>query len=135
VIRYFDESFRQLSTAMTMPISTVIGPMIDHVVVLLIGLPRSTPNPWSAQMRPNSATITPNASVTTKVLFIQGCYKSAVGVQGAAKSPTAVILLPSEAVAKPTAVNAQFRMIAWCGGLPIHCASATLGLAADPVPQ
>ncbi len=70
---YFDESFRQLNTAITMPISTVIGPMMDQVVVLLIGLPRSTPNPWSAQIRPNSATINPNASVTTNVLLIQGC--------------------------------------------------------------
>ncbi len=70
---YFDESFRQLSTAMTMPISTVIGPIIDQVVVLLIGLPSSTPNPCSAQIKPNSATITPNANVTTKVLLIYEC--------------------------------------------------------------
>ena len=42
---YFDESFRQLNTAIAMPISTVIGPMMDHVVVLLIGLPPRTPNP------------------------------------------------------------------------------------------
>ena len=71
---YFDESFRQLNTAIAMPISAVIGPMIDQVVVLLIGLPPSTPNPWSAQIRPNSATINPTASVTTKPLFIFGCY-------------------------------------------------------------
>lgn len=42
---YFDESLRQLNTAITTPISTVIGPMMDQVVVLLIGLPPSTPNP------------------------------------------------------------------------------------------
>lgn len=42
---YFDESFRQLNTAIAMPISAVIGPMMDHVVVLLIGLPPRTPNP------------------------------------------------------------------------------------------
>lgn len=42
---YFDESFRQLTTAITMPITAVIGPMTDQVVVLLIGLPPSTPNP------------------------------------------------------------------------------------------
>ncbi len=63
--RYLDESFRQLNTAITMPISAVIGPMTDQVVVLLIGLPRSTPNPWSAQIKPNTATINPNANVTT----------------------------------------------------------------------
>jgi hypothetical protein len=71
---YFDESFRQLTTAITMPISTVIGPMMDQVVVLLIGLPPSTPNPCSAQIRPNSATITPSANVTTELLLIWGGY-------------------------------------------------------------
>jgi hypothetical protein len=75
--RYFDESFRQLNTAITMPISTVIGPMMDQVVVLLIGLPPSTPNPWSAQIRPKNATITPNANVATKVLLIWGDYAAA----------------------------------------------------------
>jgi hypothetical protein len=39
VKHYFDESFRQLTTATTMPISTVIGPLMDQVVVLLIWLP------------------------------------------------------------------------------------------------
>ena len=71
--RYFDESFRQLNTAITRPTSTVIGPMMDQVVVLLIGLPPSTPNPCSAQIRPNNATIKPNANVTTKALLIWGC--------------------------------------------------------------
>jgi hypothetical protein len=71
---YFDENLRQLNTAITMPISTVIGPMMDQVVVLLIGLPPSTPNPWSAQIRPNAATINPTANVTTKALLIRGCY-------------------------------------------------------------
>ena len=70
---YFDESFRQLNTAITMPISAVIGPMIDQVVVLLIGLPPSTPNPCSAQTRPNTATINPTANVTT-ALLIWRCY-------------------------------------------------------------
>ncbi len=70
---YFDESFRQLNTAITMPMSTVIGPLMDHVAVLLIGLPPSTPNPWSAQIRPNTATINPTANVTTKALLIGGC--------------------------------------------------------------
>lgn len=37
--RYFEESFRQLTTAITRPTSAVIGPMMDQVVVLLIGLP------------------------------------------------------------------------------------------------
>ena len=70
VKHYFDESFRQLTTATKMPISTVIGPVMDQVVVLLIWLPPSTPNPWSAQIRPNTATINPTANVTTKVLRI-----------------------------------------------------------------
>jgi hypothetical protein len=71
---YFDESFRQLTTATTIPISAVIGPVMDQVVVLLIWLPPSTPNPWSAQIRPNSARIKPTANVATKVLLIQGSY-------------------------------------------------------------
>jgi len=57
-----------------MPISVVMGPVMDQVVVLLMGLPPSTPNPWSAQIKPNSATISPTANVTTKVLLIWGCY-------------------------------------------------------------
>ncbi len=69
---YLDESFRQLTTATMIPISDVIGPVMDHVVVLLIWLPSSTPNPWSAQIRPNSARINPSANVTTKVLLIYG---------------------------------------------------------------
>lgn len=71
---YFNESFRQLNTAITMPISAVIGPIMDQVVVLLIGLPPSTPKPWSAQIRPNNATINPTANVTTKPLLIPGSY-------------------------------------------------------------
>ena len=71
---YFDESLRQLNTAITMPISAVIGPMMDQVVVLLIGLPPSTPNPWRAQIRPKNATINPTANVTTKVLLVWGDY-------------------------------------------------------------
>jgi hypothetical protein len=31
--------------------------LMDQVLVLLIGLPPSTPNPWSAQIRPNTARI------------------------------------------------------------------------------
>jgi hypothetical protein len=71
---YFDESFRQLNNAITRPMSTVIGPLMDHVVVLLIGLPPSTPNPWSAQIRPNTARMNPSANVTTKTLLISACY-------------------------------------------------------------
>jgi hypothetical protein len=67
---YFDQSFRQLKTTITMPITAVIGPMIDQVVVLLIGLPPSTPNPCSAQIKPNNATTNPTANVTTKALLI-----------------------------------------------------------------
>jgi hypothetical protein len=70
VKHYFDESFRQLTTATTIPISAVIGPVMDQVVVLLIWLPPSTPNPWSAQIRPNTARINPTVNVATKVLLI-----------------------------------------------------------------
>ena len=70
VKHYFDDSLRQLNTAITIPISTVIGPIMDQVVVLLIGLPPSTPNPCSAQIRPNKATINPTANATTKPLLI-----------------------------------------------------------------
>ncbi len=69
--RYFDEIFRQLNTAIPMPINDVIGPMMDQVVVLLIGLPPSTPNPCNAQIKPNNATINPTPNVTTKPLLIQ----------------------------------------------------------------
>jgi hypothetical protein len=71
---YFDQSFRQLTTAITIPISAVIGPVMDQVVVLLIWLPPSTPNPWSPQIRPNSTRINPTVNVATKVLLIQGSY-------------------------------------------------------------
>ena len=77
VKHYFDESFRQLNIAIAMPTSTVIGPVMDQVVVLVIGLPPTTPNPWSAQIRPNTATINPTANVTTKVILIQRYYASA----------------------------------------------------------
>jgi hypothetical protein len=70
VKHYFDEIFRQLNTATTMPTNAVIGPMMDQVVVLLIGLPPSTPNPCKAQIKPNNATINPIANVTTKPLLI-----------------------------------------------------------------
>lgn len=60
-----------------MPITAVMGPMTDQVVVLLIGLPPSTPNPCSAQIKPNNATITPKANVATAVLLIGGWYDPA----------------------------------------------------------
>jgi hypothetical protein len=47
---------------------------MDQVVVLLIGLPPSTPNPCSAQIRPNTVRINPNVNVATKVVLIQGSY-------------------------------------------------------------
>jgi len=43
---------------MPIPTSAVIGPITDQVVVLLIGLPPSTPNPCRAHSRPNNVTIT-----------------------------------------------------------------------------
>ncbi|AFC53799.1 hypothetical protein OCQ_22870 [Mycobacterium paraintracellulare] len=52
----------------------MIGPMTDQVVVLLIGLPPSTPNPCNAQITPNNATISPTAKVTTNPLLIEGPY-------------------------------------------------------------
>src|SRR5689334_11488851 len=91
--RYFDESFRQLNSAITMPISTVIGPMMDQVVVLLIGLPPSTPNPWSAQIRPKTATIKPTANVTTKALRIQGSYAAERGCRARGGREPAPLLL------------------------------------------
>ena len=53
-----------------MPINAVIGPMTDQVVVLLIGLPSSTPNPCSAQITPKNATINPNANNTANPLLM-----------------------------------------------------------------
>jgi len=52
---------------MPIPTSAVIGPMIDQVVVLLIGLPPSTPNPCSAHSRPNNVTITPNTTMAIRI--------------------------------------------------------------------
>jgi hypothetical protein len=62
---YFEDSLRQLNTAITMPTSAVVGPITDQVVVLLMGLPPSTPKPCSAQIVPKSATIKPTAKLTT----------------------------------------------------------------------
>ncbi|ABL04659.1 hypothetical protein NJB1907f44_27600 [Mycobacterium marinum] len=67
-----------------MPTSAVIGPMTDQVVVLLIGLPPSTPNPCSAQIDPNSAMISPTAKVTTKPLLIWEPYVPIRRHEGAA---------------------------------------------------
>ncbi|MDT5126235.1 MAG: hypothetical protein QOG79_2722 [Mycobacterium sp.] len=52
---------------MPMPTNATIGPITDHVVVLLIGLPPTTPNPCSAHNRPNNATITPNTTMAIRI--------------------------------------------------------------------
>lgn len=44
---------------MPTPIRAVMGPMIDHVVVLLIGLPCNAPKPCSAHTVPKNASTTP----------------------------------------------------------------------------
>lgn len=44
---------------MPIPTSAVIGPMTDHVVVLLIGLPCNAPKPCSAHTVPKNANTTP----------------------------------------------------------------------------
>jgi len=51
---------RHTANAMAMPISAMTGPRMDHVVVLLIGLPDTAPNPCSVNKRPASATSTPS---------------------------------------------------------------------------
>src|SRR3981189_1774279 len=50
-----------------MPITTTIGPMIDQVVVLLIGLPPTTPKPCRAHSRPNNATNTPRTPMAMRM--------------------------------------------------------------------
>ena len=52
---------------MRTPTTTTIGPMIDHVVVLLIGLPPTTPNPCNAHSRPNNATTTPSPTMAIRM--------------------------------------------------------------------
>src|SRR3954471_8305957 len=52
---------------MTTPTTTTIGPMIDQGVVLLIGLPPTTPNPCSAHRRPNNATTTPSPTIAIRM--------------------------------------------------------------------
>jgi hypothetical protein len=68
---YFDESLRQPATAIPVPIRAVIGPAMDQVVVLLIWLPPSTPNPCSDQIKPNTAMINPRTKAMTGVLLIE----------------------------------------------------------------
>ena len=53
-------------TATAIPISVMIGPAMDHVVVLLIGLPPTTPKPGARISRPNRATTTPTTTTTTQ---------------------------------------------------------------------
>ncbi len=58
---------RQAVTEMAMPISATIGPRRDQVVVLLIGLPDTAPNPCSVKRRPASATSTPATMMTLRM--------------------------------------------------------------------
>lgn len=44
-----------------------MGPMIDHVVVLLIEEPPTTPNPWSAQSTPKHVTTIPTARMAMRI--------------------------------------------------------------------
>ena len=48
--------------ASTTPAIAISGPSTDHVVVLLIGLPCTAPNPCSVNSTPNSASVTPAMS-------------------------------------------------------------------------
>ena len=47
-------------------ITAMIGPRMDQVVVLLIGLPPTTPKPCSANSRPKRATTTPSTMTMTR---------------------------------------------------------------------
>lgn len=58
---------------MMMPIIAMIGPRIDHVVVLLIGLPATAPNPCSANSKPASATKTPTTITATRTALTLIC--------------------------------------------------------------
>ena len=53
---------RAPAPAMAMPISATIGPRMDQVVVLLMGLPPTTPNPCSAKSTPKALTAMPTIS-------------------------------------------------------------------------
>jgi hypothetical protein len=53
---------RAPAPAVAMPISAMIGPRTDQVVVLLIGLPPTTPNPCSANSTPKAVTAMPTIS-------------------------------------------------------------------------
>jgi hypothetical protein len=58
---------RNPMSAMAMPISAMNGPSMDHVVVLLIGLPDTAPNPCNANSRPASATSTPSTTMAIRI--------------------------------------------------------------------
>ncbi len=59
---------RHPANAMAMPISAMIGPRTDQVVVLLIGLPDTAPNPCSVNSRPASATSTPITAIAMRMV-------------------------------------------------------------------
>ena len=52
---------------MPIPISAMIGPSTDQVVVLLIGLPPTAPNPCSANSVPNMATTIPMTNTAIRI--------------------------------------------------------------------
>jgi hypothetical protein len=61
---------RTAPTTSATPINATIGPMMDQVMVLLIGLPPTTPKPCSAHSRPNNATITPMTPMAMRMLSL-----------------------------------------------------------------
>lgn len=52
---------------MPTPISAMIGPSTDQVVVPLIGLPPTTPKPWNANSVPNMATTIPMTNTAIRI--------------------------------------------------------------------
>ena len=61
---------RQPPIASTTPITAMIGPSTDHVVVLLIGLPCTAPNPCRVNSTPNNAITTPSAPTVFRMVAI-----------------------------------------------------------------
>ena len=49
------------------PASAISGPSTDHVVVFVIGLPWTAPNPCNAKSKPNSATTMPSAMTAVRM--------------------------------------------------------------------
>jgi hypothetical protein len=91
---------RNPASAMAMPVNAITGPRADHVVVLLIGLPDSAPNPCNANTRPASAIRTPTTTMAPRTSSTIVLPADAAGLRHVLRIPpdsSVVRLLRSDA--------------------------------------